>query len=210
MSPTEERLEHVRYISNNFANLQGLLLLPSSFGLLIGFIQTFNNYLNSRSDGPPLLLVIISILISILGGMYFLRYQPLLLRRARLYYETTFGESKPMRMRERLERRILFFSLLFIVALFCVQYIFADRLDRSYVEESVLLLLGLYYLIFSGPRFYARILGGVVAGTGVASVLLNFDLNNAAIVTGTAFAVLGLADHVYLEHHMKQKGRQIL
>lgn len=199
MRPTEERLEHVRYISENFQYLNGLVLVPSALALLwIGLLRwwmVFTDYTYTILFNAPL-----GVFILVMGILIYFQFR--FTTKVRLYYAHTFGEVETSKKQKHRQSQIGWIVVVPMFIAFIFHFVFGVH---NIFIASVIFTKGLESLLLSGPRLDAKLFGmSFILMSLVVFFIIPVDLFfYLDLVMGTALVTQGLMNHFYLRRHLR-------
>lgn len=198
MRLNEERLEHTRYISNNFNYLKGLVeVLLGLFFLIVGFGMWLMNSNESIISSPFIIFVIG--LIFFFGGLTY--FQNKYIAKVKRYYSDLFGETEDSEEQKRRYFRLNMISSIPIIFTF-VHLLISD--GRNFTVEAILVSTGLGNWLLSGPRLDARLFGGflMILGIVLASIPFEHHVYYIYLTLGLVFILQGTLKHFYLRRYL--------
>jgi hypothetical protein len=191
-------LEHVRYISENFSYLKGLLMIPSGLVMLvIGLLRwwmVFTDYTYTILFNAPL-----AIFILVMGSLIYFQFR--FTAKVNSHYAHTFGEAKDSEKQKRCQSQL---GWILSIPMFCAVILhFVFNIHNIFVA-GIFFSIGLQSWFLSGPRLDAKLFGGsfVLSGLVVLFVVHVDMFSYYDLVMGGGLTIQGLMNHFYLRRHL--------
>lgn len=193
----EERLEHVRYISENFSYLRGFTIIL--LGLPIFLIGLIRWWLAITNYAYIPHLTIFSLGLFLLVGIL-IYFQFKFIVKVNAYYARTFGEVETSAEQKRRQFQISWIVVIPIMIAFIIY--FAFDVHNMFIA-GVVFSKGLESFLFSGPRLDAKLFGSSFILMSLAVFVVPVDLSfHIDLAMGGALMAQGLMNHVYLRRHL--------
>jgi hypothetical protein len=197
MRPTEERLEHVRYISENFSYLRGLTIVLLGLPMLvIGLFRWWMEFTN-YAYLPSLTIFSVGLFL-LVGSLIYFQYRFVI--KANLYYAHTFGEVETSEEQKRRQTQLGWIVVVPMFVAFLFHFFFGVH---NIFIASLVFTKGLESLLLSGPRLDAKIFGmSFILMSLVVFFMIPIDLFfYLDLIVGGALLMQGWMNHSYLRRH---------